>query len=246
MKKIPKLNNKGFAVSVILYAAIILIVLILFLILSILSTITKNKIQLVDSIKEEASGNVLDKTESLGELTLVPSDGIITGSWHKDTFTIKVDTSTPKSFPVQFYYGTSEDDINTQVINNETTIDTNTTGTTYYFRACRDVNKTICTKVSSYLVKLDKAKPSLEYRTGESASTFLVKSSVISKIETFQYYVSISSKNPREDDDIQNVDGRLVNSDGECTITIDEDGKYLYIRGISNSGLVSDWYKIEL
>jgi len=51
-----KLNEKGFAVSVILYASATILVLVLILILSVLSTSSKNTLNLVDRVKEQVSG----------------------------------------------------------------------------------------------------------------------------------------------------------------------------------------------
>ncbi len=48
-----KLNNKGFAASVILYSAIAVLVIILILILSIYATNTHNKTTQADFIKEK-------------------------------------------------------------------------------------------------------------------------------------------------------------------------------------------------
>ncbi len=51
-----KLNEKGFAVAVILYASATILVLVLILILSVLSTSSKNTLSLVDMVKEQVSG----------------------------------------------------------------------------------------------------------------------------------------------------------------------------------------------
>lgn len=51
-----KLNEQGFAVSVVLYAAATIVVLVLILILSVLSTNNKNTLDLTDLVKEQVSG----------------------------------------------------------------------------------------------------------------------------------------------------------------------------------------------
>lgn len=51
-----KLNEKGFAVAVILYASATILVLVLILILSVLSTSSRNTSNLVDMVKEQVSG----------------------------------------------------------------------------------------------------------------------------------------------------------------------------------------------
>ena len=52
-----KLNNKGFAVSIILYSIIVVIILVLTLILSVYATNIRNKISLADNVK----GRIIDK-----------------------------------------------------------------------------------------------------------------------------------------------------------------------------------------
>ena len=51
-----KLNNKGFAVSVILYSITAILVLVLFLILGLNSVNNRNKNDMSDTIKEQLSG----------------------------------------------------------------------------------------------------------------------------------------------------------------------------------------------
>ena len=68
------LNNKGFAVSAILYTAVTLVVLVLILIISILSTIWKSKSLIVDDIKKDVSGIENKRTESLGDVIITSSD----------------------------------------------------------------------------------------------------------------------------------------------------------------------------
>lgn len=51
-----RMNNKGFAVSVVLYASATIIVLVLLLILSVLSTTSKNTYDLGEMVKEQVSG----------------------------------------------------------------------------------------------------------------------------------------------------------------------------------------------
>ena len=62
MKK--RLNNKGFAVSLILYTSVTLVIIVLILIVSILSTNWKNKSLIVDNIKKNMSGVEEKKKES--------------------------------------------------------------------------------------------------------------------------------------------------------------------------------------
>lgn len=51
-----RINNRGFAVSVLLYASATIVALVLILILSVLSTNNKNTLDLADMVKEQVSG----------------------------------------------------------------------------------------------------------------------------------------------------------------------------------------------
>lgn len=245
MKRIPKLNNKGFAVSVILYAAVVLIVLILFLILSILSTITKNKIQLVDNIKEEVSGNIDKKSESLGELIITTSDGMGSGDWHNTNFDLIISepNNTKSTVPLVYYYKTDTTE-ETVFENKKITISSDMKNVTYYVRACRDAGKTICTKTSLYLVNIQKEKPTFTI-TGEStiyasSRIFYVTPTSLSGIDYYEYFVSNFEEDPSEFDEFTIINGNLN------IINVTEKGTYLHIRAISNSNVKSDWVKQNL
>lgn len=246
MKKL-KLNNKGFAVSIILYTAVILIVLILFLILSIMATITKNKIDVVDNIKEEVSGNKDKKSSSLGELILTASDNKISGIWHDSNFNIIINekVTTEASVPLTYYYGTDSASIDTIVEDNKIAITNDTKDITYYVKGCRDVEKTVCTKTASYLVNLQKAKPDFTI-TGEGTTPVTAREYTITNINSlsgikhFEYYVSDFNIEPSEDDDLLILDSAL------SKFTITEKGTYIYIRAVSNSNVKSSWKKYNL
>lgn len=247
MNKKLKLNNKGFAVSVILYTAVTLVVLILLLIISILSTSSNNKKTLVDDIKEEVSGAENKKPESLGELTVTSSDGILSGEWHIADVTLTVNKTeqngTSESFPLTYYYGTSSTNVNTQLgSNNSVTLSTNTAGTIYYFRACRGSTKYVCSKVASYLLRMDKAKPVIAATGGSNtwsaSKTFTITPTTISGIAYYEYFVSDTTIPPAENSEIKNFTGN--------SIIINEPGLYIYLRGVNNAGVRGDWARYDL
>ena len=81
-----KLNNKGFAASVVLYGASTIIIMVLLLILSILSTGEKNVSNMADTIKMEASG-VKGNTYQLRNM--ITNGGFEEGAtgWRRDMIT---------------------------------------------------------------------------------------------------------------------------------------------------------------
>ncbi len=81
-----KLNNRGFAASVVLYGASTIIILIMILILSILSTGENNVSRMVDTIKKEASG-VTGTTYQLRNLVSNGSFERGASSWRRDMIT---------------------------------------------------------------------------------------------------------------------------------------------------------------
>ncbi|MBO5096659.1 MAG: hypothetical protein J6B98_07275, partial [Bacilli bacterium] len=94
--------------------------------------------------------------------TSVPSAPIITakdsnasGTWHNADTTLTFSGSSSVS-GITYYYGTSISDIINQ--GNSVTISSNTSGTTYYVKACS--GSLVCSETSSYVLKLDKTTPS--------------------------------------------------------------------------------------
>lgn len=246
MRKKINLNNKGFAVSVILYTAVTLVIIILLLIISILSTSSNNKKILVDDIKESVSGSENRKPESLGEIIITANDNKLSGQWHTTDVILTVNKTeqngTSESFPVTYYYGTSSTNVNNKLTDNSLTISDNTAGTIYYFRSCRGTGKDICSKVGSYLLRIEKDKPTITVAgtstTWSSSKTLTITPTTISGVAYYEYYVSDISYSPTENDEINNsIDN---------TIIINEPGTYIHIRAVNNAGIKGDWNKYDL
>ena len=222
------LNNRGFAVSVILYSSVTLVVLILFLIISILSTNLTNKKLIVDDIKKSVSGIIDKDTETLGNVTISSSDNKLSGDWHtgsfKLTFSMIEKDGVNYNFPIVYYYGTSSQSINNKIDGNELEITEDTTGTTYYVRACKTGNDVLCTNIAKYVVKTDKNIPKFTL-TGDSTNwtstkTLKLISDSISGIAYYEYYIT--------DWEFEPTDLDITKKSIENNITITEPGKYIY------------------
>jgi len=87
--------------------------------------------------------------------TISASDGIGSGSWHTENFTLSLNGSSTTS-GTTCYYGTSSSNITSA--GSSISVTTNTASTTYYVRGCNGAGT--CSSVSSYTAKLDKATPS--------------------------------------------------------------------------------------
>ena len=245
MKK-KVLNNKGFAVSTILYTAVTLVVLILVLIISILSTVWKSKSLIVDDIKKDVSGIENKKSESLGDVMITASDHKTSGEWHISDFTLTfskpMQNGTEVTVPVTYYYGTSTNDINAKLDNSEIRISEETDGMNYYIRACRGTSKDICSKVGVYLVKVDKTEPTTKVEgtstTWASSRTLTITPTSLSGISYYEYYLADSIDTPTENDEIHTFT--------ENTITITELGQYILIRAVNKAGVKGTWTPYNL
>lgn len=245
MKK-KVLNNKGFAVSMIIYTSVTLVVLILILIVSILSTGFQSKNLIVDDIKEEVSGTLDKKSESLGDIIITTSDSKMSGQWHTADFNLifskPAQNGTEVSFPVTYYYGTSVDDVNTVLSGNTLSVTSDTEGTSYFVRACRGSGKDVCSKVGTYLVRMDKLPPTIEV-TGASTTwatsrTLNVTFTALSKIAYYEYYVSDFTNTPTELDELKTFTSNQI--------VINEPGKYIFIRPINGATVKGDWKPYNL
>ena len=96
----------------------------------------------------------LDKATSIKAPTITASDGILSDRWHKSNFTLTFSGSTSTS-GVTYYYGTRTNSMTST--GTSTSITSETSGTTYYVKACNAFN--VCSSTSSYIAKLDKASP---------------------------------------------------------------------------------------
>lgn len=240
------LNDRGFAVSVILYAAVTLAVLVLFLIISILSTSLNNKKLIVDDIKKDVSGMIDKETETLGNITISSSDNKLSGEWHtgsfKLTFSMPEKNNENYNFPIVYYYGTSSQSINNKIDGNELEINDNTSGTTYYIKACKTGNNALCTSVAKYVVKTDKTSPKFTV-TGDSTSWSSTKTlklipESISGIQYYEYYIT--------DWEFEPTDSDITQKSTKNSIVITEPGKYIYIRAINKVDNKSKWQLYNL
>ena len=240
------LNNKGFAVSLVLYTSVTLVVLILILIISILSTGWKSRSLIVDDIKKEVSGVEYKKFQSLGDIIITASDNKTSGQWHTTnielTFSKPTQNGTEVNFPVTYYYGTSSDSINTKLTNNKISVTDNTDGTNYFVRACRGTTKDVCSKVGVYLVKIDKEPPTITVAgastTLATSRTLTITPTSLSQIAYYQYYVSNFTDMPSDNDEIKTF--------SENQVIISDVGTYIFIRPVNKAGVKGSWSRHNL
>ena len=118
----------------------------------------------VTTIKDYPLSVFLDKVvpSSPG---IVADDNISSNSWHnKDTSLYFKDSWAPSG--ITYYYGT--DSNNLDKVGDSISLRENTSGTTYYVKACSNSNPSICSNLSSYTFKLDKNTPVLVYNTSDN------------------------------------------------------------------------------
>lgn len=246
MKIRKYLDNKGFAVSVILYTSIILVFIIMLTLVSVLSAGNRNRTLISDAIKEDVSG-VSDKeiASVLGFVNITASDSIGSGAWHKDPFTLDVVISKTSgvtiNFPITYYYGTSSDDIKNQIDDGKIKITEDTASTIYYVRGCRTGSTDICTEVGMYEVKLDKSAPSLdadgESTTWSASRTLNLKVQSISDVDYYEYYVTDWEEEPNE------IEYQTFDTN---KFTFTDTGKFVYVRVTNKSGRTSSWEKFDI
>ena len=83
--------------------------------------------------------------------TITASDGITSGNWHRNGFTLNIGGSSAPS-GIIYYYGLNSNDVNT--VGTSAYVSEETKGTTYYARACNGLG--VCSDISSYVAKIDK------------------------------------------------------------------------------------------
>lgn len=86
------------------------------------------------------------------------SDSISSGDWHKNNFNLVASGSGSN---VTYYYGSSEYSMSPT----QSYVSSETSGTTYYAKACWSTNTNVCSSSAQYLAKLDKTPPICEYST---------------------------------------------------------------------------------
>ncbi|MDD6224362.1 MAG: hypothetical protein PUB18_05110 [bacterium] len=243
MKKLKKLNNKGFAVSVILYTAVTLVILILLLILSILSTNTKVNDTIVDNIKEKVS-SFEEQTQvgELGNLTITAEDNIASGQWH--TNDVILSFSLDNRTDVTYYYGFNAYLVTNELNENTLTIKENIKDKIYYAKACQKDDPRICSNIGAYLLKIDKDDPEFEVEVEvDNVTAFkqikITSTSSVSGISHYQYYITDAEEpidpSPSE---ISTLEGN--------TAYITTPGNYIYIKAYDQAGKASNWKQINL
>lgn len=105
-----RINNKGFAISVVLYASSTIIVLVLLLILSVLSTTSKNTYDLGEMVKEQVSG-VTGTTYQLRNLVMNSSFENDGNGWTTNMTTV-TNTLANSINTDNFHYGSKSIRIN--------------------------------------------------------------------------------------------------------------------------------------
>ena len=103
------------------------------------------------------------------EPVLEASDDISSGSWHNANFKL---TASGSGAYATYYYGTS---VNSMTYNSPMSVSTETSGTTYYAKACLIKDRTNCSGVVSYNAMLDKTKPTCSLsgtKTGSGSGTY--------------------------------------------------------------------------
>ena len=88
------------------------------------------------------------------------SDYISSGSWHNNNFNLVASGS---GSGVTYHYGSSPYSMSPS----NSYVSSETSGTTYYAKACWSNNSNICSSNAEYLAKLDKTPPICEYTTSK-------------------------------------------------------------------------------
>ena len=89
------------------------------------------------------------------DLKMVANDNKASGVWHSGSYTITVSATKAGSSNLIYYYGTTN---NPTTTGSSISASGNTTGTTYYAKACNQAG--VCTNVGSYVSKIDSSAPS--------------------------------------------------------------------------------------
>lgn len=91
--------------------------------------------------------------------TLVSSDGITSGNWHKGNFEITLSGGGSSPSGIYYLYGIDDEEIKNNVSKQKVTINTEAKDKNYKFITCN--NAGICSDEISYNVNLDKTKPQI-------------------------------------------------------------------------------------
>ncbi len=180
--------------------------------------------------------------------TIAASDGIGSGSWHKENFNLTLGGANNLSGNT-YYYGTTE---SPTIVGASTTINQNSptsSGTTYYAKVCSGAGS--CSDNSTYVAKLDKISPqcSIQVISGTIGNDNWYVSDVNFEISVTQTVSGVSSKSLNIDKITENtngttITGRVMSNAGiseSCSIAVKVDKTpptAPVIRG-GNSSLVS-------
>ena len=160
--------------------------------------------------------------------TISPNDNIGSGSWHKNNFALNFSGNNNIS-GVNYEYSTNGFNY---IRGSSVAISSNTTGTTYYVRACS--NAGICGSASSYQVKLDKEMPS---KPTISASDKVDSGSWHGNDFTLRFS---GNKNISGVNYEYSTDGSNYTGGSSVTISSNTTGTTYYVRACSNAGICGE------
>ncbi len=136
---------------------------------------------------------------------LKASDGIASGKWHTSSYKLEASGSGSN---VKYYYGTSSNNVTSTT---KPEITSETTGKTYYAKACRAEDSTNCSGTVTYEAKLDTNPPSCNlYFTTDKYRSEGGRNTYFSSNEANEVYVELSCT-----DSISGVDTTTLYKDGK-------------------------------
>ena len=168
------------------------------------------------------------------EPLLIASDGKSSGSWHNSNFTL---TASGSGSGVTYYYGTSPSSL---YYTSSRSVSSETTGDTYYAKACWSSNPNICSSTVQYLAMLDKTAPTCnitmtKYKGTSSSPTWTAN---YSNGYWTQYNVKVVIENNCSDSGGSGLDG-------DPYMTKDGSGKYVKYAVI-NSDQTDGLHTLEI
>ena len=154
------------------------------------------------------------------KVVIIPSSPVITasdsktsGDWHNTNFTLSF-SGTGYPSGIYYYYGTTE---NPSTRGSSVAISSETSGTTYYVKACTSDNN--CSDVSNYNVKLDKTAPTINSPFSSNGLTKIM----LSTNEIKEVYINNVAVNINVNDDRSGISTSKIDS---CSSKKPEIAKY--------------------
>ena len=154
------------------------------------------------------------------KVVIIPSSPVITasdsktsGDWHNTNFTLSF-SGTGYPSGIYYYYGTTE---NPSTRGSSVAISSETSGTTYYVKACTSDNN--CSDVSNYNVKLDKTAPTINSPFSSNGLTKIM----LSTNEIKEVYINNVAVNINVNDDRSGISTSKIDS---CSSKRPEIAKY--------------------